>query len=145
MPYQMNILYCTDFSKNAEHAFKQAAFFTEATNGRLYILHVIPGPHTADEHDAPDHSVLGHPDMEKVLDHIETQYTSSTDVPAEAIVHHGNEVSEILKAADSVEAGLIVVGSRGVGAFAGFFGGGGGVADKLIRDSKVPVLVVPPQ
>jgi nucleotide-binding universal stress UspA family protein len=141
----MNIVYCTDFSKNSAHAFRQATFYAEATTSKLYILHVIPGPYTAEETETAQHPVLGHPDMEKVLDHIETEYLANGDAKYEAVVRHGNETAEIVKFADSVDAGLIVIGSRGVGSLAGFFGGGGGVAEKVIKNSSVPVLVVPPE
>lgn len=143
MRNQMNIVFCTDFSTNADHAFKEATFMAKATDGHLYVLHVIPGLYTASEHMTPGMAGPQHPDAPKALEQIKSRYISTTDADAEAVIRHGNETAEIMKFSDSVKADLIVIGARGVGALASFFGGGG-IADRILKNAKIPVLVVPP-
>ena len=130
-----NIVFCSDFSKNANHAYAEAAKVASALGATLFLLHVVPGadggapPPPSEEGAAP----------EKALENLREAY------PAEGVeyaVRHGNETVQILSFAEEKDAGLIVIGARGIGALAGLFGGGS-VADKVLKNAKIPVLVVP--
>jgi nucleotide-binding universal stress UspA family protein len=61
-------------------------------------------------------------------------------VPAECEIVEGDPAQELLRAARYADAGMIVVGSRGVGAFAGVVLGS--VSHWLVQHSTIPVLVV---
>jgi nucleotide-binding universal stress UspA family protein len=56
-------------------------------------------------------------------------------------VHHGSPVARILAAADRINADLIVLGSHSKGVIKHAFLGS--VAEKVLRKSKKPVLVIP--
>ena len=57
------------------------------------------------------------------------------------LVREGDEVDEILKAADTLKSNIIVIGAHGKGILSHTFLGT--VPDKLLRRSRVPVFVVP--
>jgi nucleotide-binding universal stress UspA family protein len=61
-------------------------------------------------------------------------------VPAECEIVEGDPARELLRAARYADAGMIVVGSRGLGAFAGVLLGS--VSRWLVQHSAIPVLVV---
>jgi nucleotide-binding universal stress UspA family protein len=43
MPEYRNIVFGTDFSKNAEQAFQEARYMASVTGAHLYVVHVVPG------------------------------------------------------------------------------------------------------
>jgi nucleotide-binding universal stress UspA family protein len=81
-------------------------------------------------------------DEEQVRGRIESIYGGASDVAFDTVVRYGPEANEILRFSARVGAQLIVVGARGIGAVEALFGGGS-VADRLLRESWVPLLVVP--
>ena len=129
MPDYKNIVYCTDFSEQADHAFEDAKYMAGITGAKLFVLHVTqgaPGGATTKEQAAG-------------VENLRTHYAFEGDV--EYVLRTGNEATEILKFADEQPGALIVLGARGVGALLGIFGGS--IADKVTRHAKAPVLVVP--
>ena len=130
MPDYKEIVYCTDFSENADHAFGDAKYMAGITGAKLFVLHVTQGASgggaTAKEQEAG-------------VENLRTHYAFEGDV--EYVLRTGNEATEILKFADEHPGALIVLGARGVGALLGIFGGS--IADKVTRHAKAPVLVVP--
>jgi nucleotide-binding universal stress UspA family protein len=65
---------------------------------------------------------------------------AEADVPAEEDLREGDAADEIVRAAKSHEADLIVVGSRGLGRVAGAILGS--VSNAVVHHAAVPVLVV---
>ncbi len=64
------------------------------------------------------------------------------DLSWQSLCVHGNAVEGVLRTADDVDAGLIVVGSHGAGnSSSGFLGS---TSHDLLRHSHRPVVVVPP-
>ncbi|MGI6105061.1 MAG: universal stress protein [Raoultibacter sp.] len=57
----------------------------------------------------------------------------------ETLIRTGNPKNEILEVSEELGCGLIVMGSRGIGAIQGVLGS---VSYATLRDSKVPVLVI---
>jgi nucleotide-binding universal stress UspA family protein len=128
MPEYRNIVFGTDFSKNAEQAFQEARYMASVTGAHLYVVHVVPGAGGSAETGS-----------DKPLGELRDAYQAQG---AEYAILRGNETEQILRFADERQAGLIVIGARGIGMFAGLFGGGS-IADKIVKNSKIPVLVVP--
>ena len=120
-----NIVFCSDFSKNANHAYTEAVKVASALGATLFVLHVVPG--------------AGGGEPGGAVEKLREAYPAEG---AEYAVLNGNETVQILSFAEEKDAGLIVIGARGIGALAGLFGGGS-IADKVLKNAKIPVLVVP--
>ena len=139
MPDYKNIVCCTDFSHNAEHAFEEASYIASLTGARLSLLHVIHAGSgeaamalPADQREAEE---------AEVLRNLEAVYGPRATVETDIVVTTGDVPVEILSYAEDVGAGLIVIGARGVGRLEGFLGGGS-IAERIVRTSRIPVLVV---
>ncbi len=88
----------------------------------------------------PDPFLL--PDEESIVRRVEARYTSEAGVDAEVLVRYGSPAKRIIEFVKEQNADLVVLGARGAGTVAGLLGGGS-VADKVVKNSPVPVLVVP--
>ena len=151
MPQYRDILFCTDFSENAARAFEEAVDVARLTGANLHVLHVVPpSPHlvrvgvrgrAVGERDRSEASEWA-ADKARVMGHSRQAYGGPTRLEIEPTVRYGHEAREILEFAAEQGADLIVIGARGVGVFVGLFGGGS-VADEVVRNARVPVLVVP--
>ena len=139
----MTILFCTDFSDNAQRAFKEAVFLARSTGGQITALHVIPGLYTAEEGRDPDVAAREHPDAPKALERLQAQCLSEPDLEVRGALRHGNETKEIMDVAAAIGADVIVIGASGLGAVGRFFGGGG-VAEHVLHNARIPILIVPP-
>ncbi len=139
MPGFSNIVCCTDFSQNAQLAFEEASSMATLMGGRLFLLHVV--------HAGVGEAALAIPAAQReaeaamVLERLKETYGSQATVETEITLRSGDVITEILAFAAEVHADLIVVGARGIGRLEGFLGGGS-VAERIGRTSKIPVLVV---
>jgi nucleotide-binding universal stress UspA family protein len=139
MRYQ-KILFATDFSESADRAFAEAAEAADTPGARLWALFVVP---MGEELVRPGEAAPAWmPKEDKIVQQLRERYGSKTGVDIEAVVRYGVPARGIIEFAESDGADLIVIGARGVGTVTGFFGGGS-VADKVVKNAKVPVLVVP--
>ena len=158
IPDYRTILYATDLSLNAAHALRHAIGLARHYRGRIVLLHVLPEVEPAmvnyiatvmGEEKLADLE-LAHKD--EVADGIRLQLhafakTELGDRPADLeriaaiVVRHGNAVANILQTADRHAADLVVLGSHGKGALKYAFLGS--VAEKVLRKSHRPVLIVP--
>jgi nucleotide-binding universal stress UspA family protein len=158
IPEYKKILYATDLSVNSAHAFKHAISLARRYNAKITLLHILP------EVDASTMNyvatVMGEEKLaglelehkaeikdeirrrlhrfakEELIDHPE-----DVDRIADIEVHYGNPVAHILQHADGLEVDMIVLGSHGKGALKYAFLGS--VAEKVLRKSHRPMLVVP--
>lgn len=134
------IVFATDFSENAGKAFEEAVDIAKFRDAKLHILNVVPA---GDELVSPGaQAPASLPDEDRILAQLEETYVAKAGVGVEAAVRYGAQARRILDYADEVGADLIVIGARGMGWVVGFFGGGS-IADKVVKNAKVPVLVVP--
>lgn len=158
IPTYKKILYATDLSPNAAHAFRHAIGVARAFNGRIHVLHVLPEVEpamlnyisTVMGEDRLADLELEHKSeikdkirqrlhefaKEELVDHPE-----DVDRIEDIEIHHGSPVGLILEVADRIEADLVVVGSHGKGKLKYAFLGS--VAEKILRKSHRPALVVP--
>jgi len=158
------ILYATDLSENARHAFAYAISLANLYRAGLTIVHVLP------EDSGLDEKVIGYISAEKwedikeghfqearqtligkrregmavkeVLDRFceEAQTGGTAFTTDEIMVLRGHPVEQILLAAEDRKCDMIVMGSRGYGALKDAMMGG--TARRILRRAKVPVLLV---
>lgn len=158
IPAYRKILYATDLSVNSAHAFKHAISLARCHDAKIVLLHVLPEVDTATMNYVA--TVMGQEKLagyelshkSEIKDEIRRRlhkFASEElgDHPedaarlAEIEVHHGNPVALILQHADGYDVDLIVLGSHGKGALKYAFLGS--VAEKVLRKSHRPTLIVP--
>ena len=139
------ILFCTDFSKNAEFAFDFAIDAAERNkNCTLFIFHVIPEV----EAQFWKSYIYEIEDIdEKAKQAIDTKIANNylPRIPKE--IHYefecrvGKDYMEILNYAQEIKADLIIIGRHGKSAFKKVLYGN--VTEKISRHAECPVLVIP--
>ncbi len=131
------ILHPTDFSPQAEHAFRLACSLARDHGARVIVLHVAVPP------------VVGYGEgwtpppegdwqaMQKQLGEIQP---AKNDVPVEHRLIEGNPISEILRLARESNCDLIVMGTHGRTGLGRLLMGS--VAEEIVRKAACPVLTV---
>jgi nucleotide-binding universal stress UspA family protein len=146
-PKYKKVLFCTDFSENADYAFEFAFGIAKRDEGLLYILHVIP----QNPHQAVAESYLTGETAEKIQKAIEEdldnkykeRYVKKIEdgVRFEIVTKSGREDDEIIKFAKQEKVDIVVMGTHGrTGIEHVFFGS---VAEKVLRHSPFPVFIIP--
>ena len=148
-PRYKKVLFCTDFSENADHAFEYAYGITQRDGGLLYMLHVLPdNPHEAYVEgflDAEAAEKIQRAIQEDLDTNYQERYVSklAEGVSFEIVTKSGREDEEILEFAEKEQVDLIVMGTHGrTGMEHVFFGS---VAEKVLRRSPIPVFIIPSQ
>jgi nucleotide-binding universal stress UspA family protein len=147
--FPTKILLATDGSEEAQLAFASAADLSEKTDSELHVVYVghmplvsyeSPGAITLD----PDLSGRMQEDAEqearRKLDEQVRQVGKTAGEVAEMHARLGRPDAEIVGLADELGAGLIVLGSRGLGPLRRALMGS--VSDSVVRHAHCPVLVV---
>jgi nucleotide-binding universal stress UspA family protein len=139
------ILFCTDFSKNADYAFFYALASAVRTRyATLHILHVIPEPdaqfwrtylYEVENVDEKARADMNRKISESYLKHI------PKEVPFVVVLHDGKAEEQILKYAEEVDADLIVMGRQGASEIGKQLFGN--VTEKISRKAACPVLIIP--
>ena len=137
------ILVPTDFSEQAENALKVAAMLAKKHNAAIYLLHMMeipmqqidPGRTYSDVPEALFFMKLAHKRFEDLmksdyLEGITVHETVKTDITF-------NEIKDSCK---EFNIDLIVMGSHGASGLKEMFVGSN--AEKVVRTSDVPVLVI---
>ncbi len=137
------ILIATDGSKAAENAADFGIEIAGWSGAKVSAAYVIDIP-------SLDSILMDEPwtkDMYNQLEKTGREATSyveenakSAGIEAESILLKGNAAKEILNFAEKQKVDIIVVGSLGKSGVQGFLLGN--VSEKVLRNSKVPVLVV---
>lgn len=139
------ILFCTDFSENAEFAFDYALDAAVRRPGSvLYLLHVIPEPDAQFwktyiyEVDNVDEKA-----KHDIDERIAKTYLSRTpeSVNLHVEIRVGKDSDTILQFAEEKNAGLIVMGRRGRSSLSKVLFGN--VTEKICRKAQCAVLIVP--
>jgi|UniRef100_UPI00404A798A nucleotide-binding universal stress UspA family protein len=137
------ILVPTDFSKEAENALKVAAQLAKKHGSEIYLLHMLELP--LQEVDAlSSHSALPEAMFfmklahKKFEDMLAKDYLEGIDVTE--IVKNHQAFSGVTDAARENGIDIIVMGSHGASGFKEMFIGSN--AEKVVRTSNVPVLVI---
>ena len=137
------ILVPTDFSKYSEEATKVAAQIAKKYNSEVILLHMLELPQQAsdalgDGKSIPEIMLYKNRAISNLETLMDAKYLKDINV-SEAIefkkVHDG-----ILDACEKNKVDLVVMGSHGTSGFDELFVGSN--AEKVVRLSKIPVLVV---
>lgn len=139
------ILWPTDFSGSAEKALAFVTSFSEKYQTEVHVLYVIE---QLAQHE-PWYGEFGKDHIEKIQEWEQTTARKRLDEICEKtlkgcplFVKHiavGDPAQEILKLIGEETIGMVVMASHGKRGHFRF----GGVAEKVIRNSPVPVVTIP--
>jgi nucleotide-binding universal stress UspA family protein len=157
IPQIKKILYATDLSMNARHAFAYAMSLANKYGAGITLLHVLEDKHTYA--DTLVVTALGNEKWQelrkaneaKVMEMLKERLQNfckdaNSELPEcpfitdEVLVKIGDPVEEILKEAYKKDYDLVVVGAHGHGMIADAMIGS--VSRRVLRRCKKPVLVV---
>ncbi|WP_316929843.1 universal stress protein [Aquimarina pacifica] len=140
-----NILVPTDFSTQAESALKVAAQIAKKNNATIYLLHILELPvHLSDlmtsgsPGPAPEAILFmkhTHKKFEEVMDQEYLKGIEVVETVSFEDVLHG-----IMDSCEKNNIDIIIMGSHGSSGFEELFIGSN--AEKVVRTSKQPVLVI---
>ncbi len=140
------ILFCTDLSRTADHAFRYALELAKTYGSQLIIFHSVHQPF---------YPMLSEPFVvTQVVDQAEDamrqeaekeirrRYVTSLPegVEAQIVVRSGTPSQEILRVIGEAKADLVVMGARGRSPLELLLFGS--VAHRVVKRSPVPVLTV---
>lgn len=142
-----NILLPTDFSKISLSAAEYALVLAEQYNAKIHLLHVIDK--------TPPILAIRSLDLskEKIIDSIEKdakqrleeclrRISGAKDIDVHPVLRKGVDYEEIIKYARKKKIDVIVIATHGrTGILHTLLGS---VAEKVVRHSKTPVLVITP-
>jgi nucleotide-binding universal stress UspA family protein len=147
--FPTKILVATDGSEEAALALSTAADLAKSTNSELHIAYVFP---TAVQRPFPN-PITARPAevLEHELEEAMNQAQSFLNREVEQVKGEGVEVAdthltrgrpdtELVHLSEEIDAGLIVMGSRGLGGVRRALMGS--VSDSVVRHAHCPVLVV---
>lgn len=135
-----NILVATDFSELGQAAVEHALMLAEKLGGTLHVVHVYT------LQNKPESATQAREDLERAEQHARAQLDRvgaelrSCQRLGQTVLRHGDPAPMILLTADELGADLVVLGThgrRGLGRLVM-----GSVAEAVLRQSLVPVLVV---
>ena len=144
--FPTTILLATDGSDEGKLATQAAAELSRDTGSEVHVVYVLPSPaQLIGHHLYPDdvrESLIGgaERDAETFLKDQAEQIGSDGGKVAETHLRSGDPDKEILRTAESLGVGLIVIGSRGLGALSRALMGS--VSDSVVRHAHCPVFVV---
>lgn len=156
-PEIRKILYTTDLSQNAAHAFGYAATLANRFDAQITILHVIEdlsslsSVQIAQMLGEEKWKAIQDENIHKVRDTIAERLSVFCErmteelkacpfLVADILVQRGVPVERILRQAEKLGADLIVMGTRGQGLVADAVLGS--TARRVVRRSKRPVLTI---
>ena len=137
-----NIIVPVDFSKHSEYALETAAILARKHDATLHVLHMLELSESLISNSSNDNTnemmfllALSKKKFEPFLD---KDYL--VDVKMEAIIKHHKVYKEVDDLAQSINADLIVMGSKGLTPSQSAFSGSN--TEKMVRNSSTPVLTI---
>jgi len=135
-PFPTTVLLATDGSEEAELAARMAASIAKRTGSEMHLVCVVDLGAAADPRLQEGLRQRAH----DLLKDQARKMRKSGDAVAEAHLCVGQPDREIVALAEKVGAGLIVIGSRGLGGVRRALMGS--VSDSVVRHAHCPVMVV---
>lgn len=133
-----HILVAVDGSENSQRAVKQVAELASLVDGaEVEAVSVIAIDVYSDMVYDP---IEAHGDTQRELIEPALKALKESGVEPKITLLHGRPADELIRYAESSEADLLVIGSRGLNALQEF--AIGSVSHKVIKHAKCPVLVV---
>ncbi len=139
--FTQHILFPTDFSENADHAFTYIQKMAEGGAQKITLLHVQDKTRIAPylTHRLEEFNEIDRDRLEKMKEIL--QRKSNTEINIE--LRYGTPVAEILRFAQENNIHLIAMGSQGRGIIQEVFLGS--VSHAVSRYSNSSVLLIPPE
>ena len=140
-----NILIAVDFSAETDRVLDIASRIARGTAARLWLVHVA----------APDPDFVGFDTGPKYVreqraevlreEHTAIQQLAQrlqrAGLECQGLLVQGSTTETLLEEIDRLGADMVIMGSHGkTGLFKAFVGS---VSEQVLRDSKIPVLIVP--
>ncbi|MFT6167722.1 MAG: nucleotide-binding universal stress UspA family protein [Vicingaceae bacterium] len=142
-----SILFPTDFSNNAKHAFQFAKMMAIAQRAQLILLHVYELPIVAPSNDFTTReqtmTAIDH-DLRNAAHQHMKQYTNELDGTQEkyaVLIEEGNTATVISDFCSQEHINLVVMGTKGKTNNRDFIIGS--ITEKLIKKTQIPVLAIP--
>jgi nucleotide-binding universal stress UspA family protein len=137
------ILVPTDFSQHAEYALKVAAQIARKNNAEVILLHLLELPHQAGDamsasHEIPEIMFFKNAALNRLEEMMDSDYLDGLEVAE--VVQFDMTFEGIMDISKKNQVDLIVMGSHGASGFKEMFIGSN--AEKVVRNSTVPVLVI---
>ena len=151
--FPTRILLATDGSREAQLAATTAADLASATNSELHLLSVAAG--NPDPVYQVHEAGLRYETYEQALEAVKAEAQEVLDEQVQKVQEAGGSVKEahlrigerrdqaIIHLAEELGAGLIVMGSRGLGGVRRALIGS--VSDSVVRHAHCPVMIVRPE
>jgi nucleotide-binding universal stress UspA family protein len=151
--FPTTILLATDGSKEAQLAASTAADLANSTNSELHLLCVAPG--NPDPVYQIHEASLRYETYQQALEAVKGEAQKVLDEQGRKVQEAGGSVKEahlrigerrdqaIIHLAQELGAGLIVMGSRGLGGVRRALMGS--VSDSVVRHAHCPVMIVRPE
>jgi nucleotide-binding universal stress UspA family protein len=146
-PFASVTLLATDGSREAERAARIAVELSRSLDSALHVVYVepLPDPYARPESAIPDPDyrnevrTIADREAREKLDNVATKVGSIGEV-AGSYARSGRPDAEIVRLAEEIDAGLVVVGSRGLGPIRRAVLGS--VSSSVVHHAHCPVLVV---
>lgn len=144
--FPTKILLATDASEEAALAARTATDIADKTDSELHVVlvglsaaYVGMGPPEIADIPAPRQQELNE-EAQRLLDAQVEQIKADGGTVAQAHLRIGRPDEQIVDSAEEIGAGLIVMGSRGLGGIRRLLMGS--VSDSVVRHAHCPVLIV---
>jgi nucleotide-binding universal stress UspA family protein len=132
------ILVPTDFSQSSQRAVEMASLIARSQHAKLVLVHVLDLPVTYSE--SPLVYTFAGEEIAAAERELAETMPSDPAIVCERKILKGETAISILRAAEDVDADLIVVGTHGrTGALHMLLGS---VAEKVLRHARCPVMAV---
>jgi len=137
------ILVPTDFSDHAGYALQVAAQIARKNGGEIFLLHMLELPHQGSDavgsgHDLPEIMLFKNAAINKLEDLMDDD--SLADLKVSEIIQFELAFDGIMNISKKNDVDLIVMGSHGASGFKEMFIGSN--AEKVVRNSDIPVLII---
>jgi universal stress protein A len=133
------ILHPTDFTEHSNYAFQMACALAQDYSAKLVVLHVYPTP-VYPVFEGGAFPVSMEIPRRKLMEDLEELQPPNPATFVERVLLEGDPASEILRAANSYNCDLIVMGTHGRGGLSRLVMGS--VAEVVSRKAECPVLTV---